>query len=172
MPIRLAEVKLGSYEVTVVANSRYLFVIQYFMLLQVFFFLLTCFEFIYRPVGRGMRRVHSPPPPPPTPPQTMEVHFFSEQRFKRLKTINNVLFNCKIIIILWQLNSFFFKHSSRENGQKESKKRGHRQIFSIHRYLSSKTASRRNWKCHHLGKIFRLQTFIRTESLYWKKSTR
>ena len=101
MPIRLAEVKLGSYEATVVANSRYLFVIQYFMLLQVFFFLLTCFEFIYRPGGWGLGRVHPPPPPPPPPPpQTMEVHFFSEQRFKRLKTINNVLFNCKIIIIL------------------------------------------------------------------------
>ena len=67
MPIRLAEVKLGSYEATVVANSRYLFIIQYFMLLQVFSFLLTCFELIYRPVGWGLRRGHAPtPPPPPT----------------------------------------------------------------------------------------------------------
>ena len=67
MPIRLAEVKLGSYEATVVANSRYG---KYFMLLQVFFFLLTCFESsnvnsFTGPLGGGWVAC-TPPPPPPT----------------------------------------------------------------------------------------------------------
>ena len=90
MPIRLAEVKLGSYEATVVANSRYLFVIQYFMLLQVFFLLLTCFEFIYRPVGRGMRRVAwggRPPPPPPPHHRLWRSTFFLNNDLRDLKQL-------------------------------------------------------------------------------------
>ena len=59
----------------------------------------------------------------------MEVHFFSEQRFKRLKTINNVLFNCKTVINFVTAEQFFLNIVQEKMGRKKASREATARYF-------------------------------------------